>query len=255
MNDAYLRSEVNGVNMIVVKSARRPKRGYHHGDLKNALVETALRLVTERGPEGFSLREAARDVGVSPGAAYRHFADKNALITALAADGHGRLATHMERALGKVPGAAGAPAHAIGAFAAIGEAYVEFAVRHPAHFRVMFGPCIGEEGFCPGLSPSGRDAFQILVDTLDELAAAQVIPAAARPGAELVAWSMVHGLAALTVDGALPLTARERSAAVAAGGRAMLVGLGADPAVLPPLPSVPGVDPRVPAPRPARASR
>jgi AcrR family transcriptional regulator len=246
---------VNDVNIISVKSSGRPKRGYHHGDLKNALLETALRLVVERGPEGFSLREAAREVGVSPGAAYRHFADKNALLAALAADGHGRLATHMERALGKVSGLAGTPHHAVGAFAAIGEAYVEFAVRHPAHFRVMFGPCIEEEGFCPGLSPSGRDAFQILVDTLDELAAARVVSPAARPGAELVVWSMVHGLAALSVDGALALGARERSAAVAAGGRALLIGLGADPALLPALPPLPGVDPRVPAPKPLRASR
>jgi AcrR family transcriptional regulator len=241
--------------MISVKSSGRPKRGYHHGDLKNALLETALRLVVERGPEGFSLREAAREVGVSPGAAYRHFADKSALLAALAADGHGRLATHMERALGKVSGPAGTAPHAVGAFAAIGEAYVEFAVRHPAHFRVMFGPCIKEEGFCPGLSPSGRDAFQILVDTLDGLAATRVVSPAARPGAELVVWAMVHGFAALSVDGAVPLTARERSAAVAAGGRALLIGLGADPALLPALPALPGVDPRTPAPKPSRASR
>jgi AcrR family transcriptional regulator len=255
VNDAYLPSKVNGVNMISVKPGERPKRGYHHGDLKNALLETALRLVVERGPEGFSLREAARDVGVSPGAAYRHFADKNALLSALAADGHGRLATHMERALARIAGARGTALHAVGTFAGIGQAYVEFAVRHPAHFRVMFGPCLEEAGFEPGLSPSGRDAFQILVDSLDALVTARVIDPAARPGAELVAWAMVHGLAALVVEGAVDLSPRERSAAVAAAVRTMLAGLGADPVLLPAAAPAPIVDPRQPAEKPARAAR
>jgi AcrR family transcriptional regulator len=248
-----LPSEVNGVNMISVKSSGRPKRGYHHGDLKRALQETALRLVVERGPEGFSLREAAREVGVSPGAAYRHFADKNALLATLAADGHGRLATHMEKAVARVAGAAGTPAKAVADFAAIGEGYVDFAVRHPAHFRVMFGPCLEAEGFAPCLSPSGRDAYQILVDALDALVAAGVVPAAARPGAELPAWSMVHGLSALLVDGALKLTVRERTGAMAAAARTLLLGLGADPALLPVTPAMPSLDPR-PAPGPGRAA-
>jgi AcrR family transcriptional regulator len=250
-----LSSEVNGVNMISVKSSGRPERGYHHGDLKNALLETALRLVVERGPEGFSLREAARNVGVSPGAAYRHFSDKNALLSALAADGHGRLATHMEKALARVPFRTGTRQHAVAAFTAIGEGYVDFAVRHPAHFRVMFGPCLEEEGFEPCLAPSGRDAYQILVDSLDALVAAGVVGPAARAGAELPAWSMVHGFAALVVEGALKLAPRERTAAVGLAVRTLLAGLGADPALLPAVPSLPPLDPRLPAPRPARAAR
>src|SRR5689334_8708216 len=131
-----------------VKTTSAPNRAsYHHGDLRNALLQTALRLVAERGPEGFSLREAAREVGVSPSAAYRHFADKEALLYALALDGHARLANAMERALGRVAGERGTAAHAAAALNAIGEAYVEFAVRHPSHFRVMFGPCMETEGF------------------------------------------------------------------------------------------------------------
>jgi AcrR family transcriptional regulator len=230
--------------MNSVKSSPRPKRGYHHGDLKNALVTTALRLVAERGPEGFSLREAAREVGVSPGAAYRHFADRTALLAALAADGHGRLATAMERALARVPGPAGTAAHGAASLGAIGEAYVEFAVRHPAHFRVMFGPCTAMEGFIPGCAPSGRDAFQILVDTLDGLAAVGAMDASLRDSAALVAWSSVHGLAGLIVEGALEMGARDRAGAVEAVTRTLLLGLGAPPELLVQARETPSVDPR-----------
>jgi AcrR family transcriptional regulator len=236
-----------------VKDPSSPTRdSYHHGDLRNALLETALRLVAERGPEGFSLREAAREVGVSPGAAYRHFADKQALMTALGADGHGRLATAMEKAIAKTPGTPGTKAHAATALAAIGEAYVEFAVRHPSHFRVMFGPCVQEEGFAPGCAPSGRDSFQILVDALDALVSSGAVSARARMSAEIPAWSAVHGLAALLVDGALPLAARARTDAVRMVTRTLLVGLGGDPSLAPaPTGPVDG-DPRPASQRPAR---
>lgn len=220
--------------MVGVKSSDAPERGgYHHGDLRNALLDRTLALVAEKGQEGFSLREAARAVGVSASAAYRHFADKSALLAALAAEGHGRLATAMERAVAKVPGAAGTRRHAVAALRATGRAYVEFAVQNPSHFRVMFGPCIQTRGFAPGCAPSGRDAFRILVDALDGLVAAGAIRAGAREGGEVVAWSAVHGLAALLVDGALPVSARERGTAVEAVTRNVLLGLGCDPALAP----------------------
>jgi AcrR family transcriptional regulator len=217
-----------------VKSSDAPGRGgYHHGDLRNALLARTLALVAAKGQEGFSLREAARAVGVSASAAYRHFADKTALLVALAAEGHGRLATAMERAVAEVPGPSGTRRHAAAVLRATGRAYVEFAVRNPSHFRVMFGPCIQEEGFAPGRSPSGRDAFRILVDALDGLVATGALRAEAREGAEVVAWSTVHGLAALLVDGALPVSVRERAMAVDAVTRNVLVGLGCDPALAP----------------------
>ncbi len=220
--------------MSLVKRPQTPTRDrYHHGDLRNALLERALALVAERGPEGFSLREAAREVGVSPAAAYRHFEDKNALLAAIAADGHGRLATAMERVASRVPGAPGSARRAAETLVAIGEAYVEFAVRHASHFRVMFGPCLEMEGFAPQCAPSGRDAFAILMDTLDGLVAAGAIEAEARVGAEISAWASVHGLASLLVDGALPGTPRERAYEIQAVTRNVLLGLGADPALLP----------------------
>ncbi|MBI5069307.1 MAG: TetR/AcrR family transcriptional regulator [Deltaproteobacteria bacterium] len=211
---------------------------YHHGDLRHALVEAAVKLIAERGAEGFSLREAGRLVGVSPTAAYRHFADKSALLGAVASDGFSRLAAAMEKGMARAPGAAGGPERAVARMAALGEAYVDFALRHPSHFRIMFGPWLRETECVPGVGPSGKDPFQLLVETLDEAAAAGVIPAEARAGAEVVAWSTVHGFAALVVDGTLPLSARERAAALRRVLTGVLLALGADASRLPPVEAV-----------------
>jgi len=231
------------------------KAPYHHGDLRHALLEAALDLVTSQGVEAFSLREAAREVGVSPAAAYRHFADKAALLQALAFEGMGRLALAMEKAIERAPGAPGSPARAAAELAGVGEAYVEFAVRHPAHFRVMFGAsCPGGEldEVPPEAAPRGRDPFQILIDALDGLVATGAIPGAARAGAEVVAWSAVHGLASLQVSGLLPPGQAERSQALSAVLRTVLQGLGCPPALLLPATAPLDADPRPPHARKAR---
>ncbi|MDI1452106.1 TetR/AcrR family transcriptional regulator [Polyangium sp. 6x1] len=111
---------------------RRPPRPYHHGDLPRALREGALALIEERGPMGFTLRELARRVGVSHAAPYRHFADKRALLTALAAEGAHRLADAVDAALT----AAGPDLRA--RFLAAAHAYVRFAMDHPGYFQAMF---------------------------------------------------------------------------------------------------------------------
>jgi len=224
----------------------RPR--YHHGDLRHALVEAATDLVARHGVEAFSLREAAREVGVSPAAAYRHFEDKAALLKAVAAEGMGRLAVAMEKALARVPGPPGSPAHAAASLLAVGEAYVEFAVRQPARFRVMFGPwCHGEPSgeMPPETMPMGRDPYQILVDVLDGLVTSGTIGAAARTGAEVTAWAGVHGLSSLLVDVALPLAPPLRSAATALLGRTLLAGLGCPAGLVGgPAPALPAPDPR-----------
>src|SRR5512138_270208 len=146
------------------------KGQYHHGDLRNALVAAALKLVAKHGAEGFSLREAARAVGVSPAAAYRHFEDRSALLKALAHQGLAQLALKMEEAVATAPGAPGSPARATTELAGIGAAYVEFAVAHASHFRVMFGPwCDLRDELAPELLPNGRDPLQLLTDTLDAM--------------------------------------------------------------------------------------
>ncbi len=218
---------------------------YHHGDLRNALLQAALRLVAEKGAEGFSLREAAREVGVSPAAAYRHFEDKKALMGSLVVGGMGQLALAMERAVDGIKGRAGSAARAVAELAVTGQAYVEFAVRHPEQFQVMFGPWCDHLDFTEVPSeakPRGRDAYQILVDSLDGLVRAGAITPAARAGAELPAWSMVHGLASLLVAKALPLGPAERAQATALTLRTLLRGLGCAPRLLGP--AVPAPDPK-----------
>lgn len=206
------------------------KGGYHHGDLRNALVAAALKLVAKHGVEGFSLREAARAVGVSPAAAYRHFEDRSALMKALAHEGLARLALKMEEAVATAPGAPGSPARAAAELAGIGAAYVEFAVAHASHFRVMFGPwCDLSDELAPELLPHGRDPLQLLVDTLDGMARARAITVAARQGAEISVWSAVHGFASLLVEGGLPLGAAERARAYSVVQRMILLGLGVSP--------------------------
>lgn len=236
-----LRSHVCGVNMDPTVSTRmEPERTrYHHGDLRNALLEASLRLIAADGVEAFSLREAAREVGVSPNAAYRHFADKTALLAALAGDGFARMADAMERRIARLPGPKGTPAHAVAQVLTTGEGYVDFAVRHPAQFRLMFGPWLQAAGCCPEPGQAGRSPYQILADALDDLAAAGVIGPAGRAGGEIFAWSAVHGLAALLVDGLGAADARERRAAIAQVTRKALRGLGADPALLGPEPDAP----------------
>ncbi len=242
--------------MEIRASAPRRRGQYHHGDLRNALVAAALKLVARRGVEGFSLREAARAVGVSSAAAYRHFDDKSALLSALALDGLVRLAARMEEAIARAPGAAGTAAHAAAELAAIGEAYVEFAVANPSHFRVMFGPWCEHPDLVdppPGVFPGGRDPYQILVATLDAMVQAGAIAPAARQGAEFAAWSAVHGLSTLLVEDALPLDAKERTQAYAIVVRTLLLGLGASPALLGSAPAAPPAGPYPdPSPRGAR---
>jgi AcrR family transcriptional regulator len=216
------------------------KGGYHHGDLRNALLAATLKLVAKHGVEGFSLREAARVVGVSAAAAYRHFEDRSALLKALAHEGLARLALKMEEAVATAPGAPGSPSRAAAELTGIGSAYVEFAVANPSHFRVMFGPwCdLGDE-LAPELLPYGRDPLQLLVDTLDGLVRAGAITPATRQGAEISAWSAVHGFASLLVEGGLPLGAAERARASGVVHRMILLGLG----VSPELAGLPGAPP------------
>jgi AcrR family transcriptional regulator len=206
--------------------------GYHHGDLRNALVASAVRLIEASGTSSFSLREAARDVGVSANAAYRHFDDKSALMTAVAAFGFRQLATQMVTAMASAAtGGAKEPA-SIARFKAVGRAYVEFAVAHPELFRVMFGACGAE---CRQAEPGDdatADPWSLLGQSLDALVADGLLASELRPGAELKVWSVVHGFASLALDGlgAMP-TAADRACALEALLDFAVVGLCGDAAL------------------------
>ncbi len=163
---------------------------YHHGDLRRALLDTALEAVGEQGPAALSLRDVARRAGVSHAAPTHHFRDKTALLTALAAEGWSLLAD----ALGE--------ATADGRdFAELGVAYVVFATSHPAHFAVMRAPGLAR-GDDPDLAAAMERARAQLRAGVRRFEAGSTRDT---DTTALAAWSLVHGLAALILEGAVPL--------------------------------------------------
>lgn len=170
---------------------------YHHGDLRNALVAAALRRVETQGGEGFSLREAARDVGVSANAAYRHFEDKGALLAAVATVGFEALSAELQRALD-----APHPAPSAGAslLKAVGRAYVAFALARPHLFELMFTDrgtsCLEVEAAMQGPPPG-----VLLGRALDVLAAEGGVAPDRRATAAMDTWVLAHGFATLALNG------------------------------------------------------
>jgi AcrR family transcriptional regulator len=180
---------------------------YHHGDLPNALTVAATQLARDGGPEAVVLREAARKVGVSATAAYRHFAGHGDLIHAVKEFAQERLAESMRAELSTSEPRADEAAEALRRMRAIGRGYLRFALAEPGLFRTAF--CRADKNYldhspeeqAEGMSSS--PAFQMLGETLDALMAAGLLPAERRPFAEIQAWSAVHGLAMLLLDGPL----------------------------------------------------
>jgi AcrR family transcriptional regulator len=165
------------------------EKRYHHGDLRAALIEVGLRLLAERDVEGVSLREMAREVGVSATSVYRHFPDKAALMRALAREGLDRLATAQRDASSGKEGAA--------SFAATGRAYVRFALANPAIFRLIFTSSAQLQ------ATGGVEALRMLRANAAAVSLGDAGPDQSENGA-LRAWSLVHGLAMLMLDGQLP---------------------------------------------------
>ncbi len=172
------------------------KNRYHHGDLRAALIEEGLKLIDAGPAEALSLREIARNAGVSATAVYRHFPDKAALLGALCLEGHAQMAAAFQRAM-----ASAAPGK--DAFNAMGRAYVYFALAHPSLFRLMMSQASGPVPAPPPGGGEGSDGMQILVNAIDGLFGADT-PQHVREARRLKAWSLVHGLAMLMLDGQVP---------------------------------------------------
>lgn len=183
------------------------KAGYHHGDLRSALLRASIGLIERDGVEALSLREAARAAGVSPAAPYHHFGSKAQLLGAIAGEGFGGLATAMHAALAALPD----PDEPEARLQALGRAYVAFALAQPTAFRLMFRPGLVTQGDLPrGCDPTA--AFQLLMDAVARVAAQIAPDVAAPPALALTAWSLVHGAAELVLDG--PLRERRDDLAV-----------------------------------------
>jgi len=170
------------------------RRRYHHGNLRQALVEAALALVEERGTPEFTLREVARRVGVTHAAPQRHFEDRAALVAAVAEEGFRELLAHVEQGMRGARDPA-ARLHALGV------GYVEFALRNPAHFRVMFSAELADQSRHPSLSAASRAVHDVLVQCIAEGQERGFFVEADPLELAFAAWSLVHGLAVLLVDG------------------------------------------------------
>jgi AcrR family transcriptional regulator len=215
----------DGVN-AAPRSARRET--YRHGNLRAALVAEGLELARRGGPQAVVLREVTRRAGVASNAAYRHFADRDALVSAVSVEAQRVVASEMSREIaarreeGDDDGASAAAE-----LAAIGRAYVAFALREPGLFETAFtvhGDLALALGDAAGPTPTGP--YALLSAALDRCVAAGVLAPSGRPGAEVAAWSAVHGLAGLLLHGPLrSLGGEARDAAVERVLRMVVAGL------------------------------
>ena len=171
------------------------RTAYHHGDLHQQAHELALTIVREQGDGAISLRALARQLGVSAPALYRHYADRESLLAELAISGFQTLRQHL---------LAVDQQESRSALIGIGLAYVAFAREEPNLYRLMFGGRVLPRGAHPRLDQAGLAAFQVLEDTVANGQQRGYLKAAPLPLLTAAAWSLVHGLSQLTIDGHLP---------------------------------------------------
>jgi AcrR family transcriptional regulator len=179
--------------------ARVSRISYHHGNLEEALITSAIKLIRKHGPDNLSLRAVASDLGVSPSAAYHYFPDKDSLIHGVGDHLFAELAQMMEKSLEKFPGKNIKATKS--RFREIGRAYFTWASKEPNLFRLLFG------GFCSmdrGKSHKEDSSFKILEKTLDELVECGAMPKKLRPYGEVLAWTSVQGAVTLILEGHLP---------------------------------------------------
>jgi AcrR family transcriptional regulator len=176
-------------------AAPKPSRPYHHGNLRRVLLDEALAVIRAEGVEALTLRGIGARAGVSRSALYRHFADKRALLAAVATEGFRALRQQLVAAWER-------PGKRSAAFEAMGVAYIRFALANPSHYRVMFGGFLDTKACEPELAAEAAAAFQALVDAL----AAQRAVKGEDDTLQMArfVWAVVHGVAMLGIDGQLP---------------------------------------------------
>lgn len=189
--------------MNIKTSNSSARASYRHGDLRRSLLEAGIAMARRGGPDAVVLREATRQAGVVPNAAYRHFASQQALLQAVREHALSVAAGMMQAEMATIPATLSAADAAKASLKSVGRAYLRFAHAEPGLFRTAFA--------VPGSMGSGvadtpdkaADPFQLLGAALDRFVAAGILAPARRPGAEYLAWSAVHGLALLVTDGPL----------------------------------------------------
>jgi AcrR family transcriptional regulator len=197
-----------------LEKAPSPRREtYRHGDLRRALLEAGLALAREGGPEAVVLREATRRAGVVPNAAYRHFASRDDLLDAVRDAALAKVAEAIESEIARVDPGLSPPDLARAHLRAVGIGYLDFADAEPGLFRAAFTVTATPTNLEASRGPQGLDPFRHLGVALDRMVEAGLLPRERRPGAEILAWSSVHGFAILVNEGPLRrLPTRERRA-------------------------------------------
>jgi AcrR family transcriptional regulator len=173
-----------------------PVRPYHHGTLKQTLVDAAIALIAEVGTHGFTLREVARRAGVSHNAPYRHYRDRDELLAVVAMQGFERLTAAMRRSAGRGTGT-------LERLRLCGRGYVDFALRWPQHFLVMFDLPSSRDKY-PEYAAAGQEAFDTLLTFIVACQEANDLPPEDPALLALTAWSLVHGVAKLAISQHLP---------------------------------------------------
>lgn len=171
------------------------RKGYHHGNLREAMIEATIELIREKGPTGFTMAEAAKKAGVSAAAPYRHFSGREELIAEIARQGFGIFADLMEYAQKK------SQPSALAAFEAVGRAYLAFARKYPGHYIAMFESGVSVTS-SPELNAVATRAFNVLTHSAEQLVAH--LPPDTRPPASMVSqhiWAMSHGVVELFARG------------------------------------------------------
>ena len=196
VDDVNIDDDVANVNIIghICHMAEKG-RAYHHGNLRAALLSEAAAMIAECGASSVTMRALGRRIGVSRAAAYRHFTDKNALLVAVAAAGFERLHDRI-RAIG-----ADAPGSSLERVRRMGEEYVRFALDNPAHYRLMYGKESLTRQDLPELREAGNALYEHLVGVIRVHQRSGVIRRQDARAQAYVAWSTVHGLASLVIEG------------------------------------------------------
>jgi len=194
------------------------RKTFRHGDLRNALVTAGLEMARLGGPDAVILREATRQVGVSPNAAYRHFASQSALLNTVRSACLAQLAAAIEAELNKIRPGRDPQAFARRSLRAVGMGYLGFSMREPGMFRTAFSvPPLVYVQNSANTASMGLNSFQLLSLALDRMLESGLLKKKDRNGAEFLAWSAVHGLALLALEG--PLQQMPREVVLALGER------------------------------------
>jgi AcrR family transcriptional regulator len=182
-----------------------PRKTYHHGDLKNALIKAGIEILAKEGVGSLSLRSVAKKAGVSHSAPYAHFTDKQALIAAISTEGYRRIFERIEAATEQYEGD---PQRQL---LEAGWAYLQFAMDDPDHFKISLSGSVEQERDYPDLKAASKAGFAAIVKIVDACQAQGLFAGAPADAAAVSLWSMVHGLACLVLEGQVSHTLLERT--------------------------------------------